>query len=218
MTLARIAARSEEERQRRQRVEVLGAACLGEIAVEHDIRGLGQAALEQVHQQEGEIVKHVAGRDDVAELDGVEQHRFAVDQHDVAEMKVAVDAADQAAAAAVAQQRHDALVGGAARFPERVDFGGRKNFRVFLERLSVFVDIGADRFDPRLRLGSLRCMGCGDGAAERIGERVVDFPCQMIERARLIEAVHLDRPFDRRAVPADREVAVASRVMATTPR
>ena len=56
-----------------------------------------QPALGQVHQQEGEIVEHVARRDQRAELDGVEQHRPAVDQHDVAEMQIAVNAADQAA-------------------------------------------------------------------------------------------------------------------------
>ena len=55
-------------------------------------------------KQEGEIVEHVAGRDDVGEFDGVEQHRFAVDQRDVAEMKVAVNAADEATPAALSQQ------------------------------------------------------------------------------------------------------------------
>ena len=38
-----------------------------------------QLALDQVHQQEGEIVEHVAGGDRRIELDGVEQHRLAVD-------------------------------------------------------------------------------------------------------------------------------------------
>ena len=111
----------EKERQRSKRVEIVDAPRLGEIAVEHDVRGGGEPALEQVHQQEGEVVEHVARRDDVAELDGVEQHRLAVDQHDIAEMQIAVDAADEAAASALAQQRDDAVVGGAARARERID-------------------------------------------------------------------------------------------------
>ena len=70
---------------------------LDEIAVEHDVGGCAQPALDQVHQQEGEIVEHVAGRDQRAELDGVEQHRRAVDQRDIAEMQVAVAAPDETA-------------------------------------------------------------------------------------------------------------------------
>ena len=75
-----------------------------EVAVEHDIRRQRQAALEQVHQQEGEVVENVARSNDVAEFDGIEQNRLAVDQHDIAEMKVAMDAANEAAPAALAQQ------------------------------------------------------------------------------------------------------------------
>ena len=112
----------QEERQRRQRVEIFVPVRFGKIAVEHDIGRLRQLALEQVHQQKGEIVEHVARGDDVAELDGVEQHRPAVDQRDIAEMKIAVDAANQPAPAALAQQRHDASVVGAASRGERFDF------------------------------------------------------------------------------------------------
>ena len=43
-----------------------------QIAVEHDIGGRLQPALDQVHQQESEIVQHVASGDPGIELDGVE--------------------------------------------------------------------------------------------------------------------------------------------------
>ena len=75
----------------------------GKVAVEHDIGRLRQLALEEVHQQKGEIVEHVARADDGAEFDGIEQDRLAVDQHDIAEVKIAVDAANEPAPAALAQ-------------------------------------------------------------------------------------------------------------------
>ena len=46
-----------------------------------------------------------------------------------------------------------------------------------------------------------------DGAAERVGESLVDFAGDMVEGALLVEAPHLDRPFDRRAGAADGELA-----------
>ena len=119
-------------------------------------------------------------------------------------MKVAVDAADETAAAALAQQRNDALISGAAGARERVDFGGGKDLRILPERLDMFVDIGADRRDPRRRVDGGRFgVRRGDGAAERVGQRLVDFAGEVVERARLVEAPHLDRPFDRRARAAD---------------
>ena len=48
----------------------------------------------------------------------------------------------------------------------------------------------------------------GDRASERFGQGIVDFAGQMIERARLVEAAHLDRPFDRGAGAANGEPAV----------
>ena len=73
----------------------------------------------------------------------------------------------------------------------------------------MLVDIDPDRLDPGLGVDDRRrLVGGGDGAAERIGEVVVDLVRQMIEGAVLVEAAHVDRPFDRRAVAADREPSV----------
>ena len=63
---------------------------LDQIAVEHDIRRRPQPALDQIHQQERQIIEHVARCNTVVELDGVEQYRFVLDQHDVAEVQVAM--------------------------------------------------------------------------------------------------------------------------------
>ncbi len=121
-----------------------------------------------------------------------------------------MDAADQAAPAAVAQQRQDALVGSPAQAFQGVDFGASKKLWVLAERLGVFADIGTDRCDPRRHFDRLRAgMGVGNGSAERIGQCFVDFAGEMIEGAPLVEAAHLDRPFHRRAFAANRQLAVS---------
>jgi hypothetical protein len=50
-------------------------------------------------------------------------------------------------------------------------------------------------------------MGGGDDAAQCVGERGIDAAGirEAIERARLVEAPHLDRPFDRIAFALERE-------------
>ena len=44
-------------------------------------------------------------------------------------------------------------------------------------------------------------------AAERVGQRVVDLADDMVEGSLLIEAPHIDRPFDRRTGSADGELS-----------
>ena len=68
-------------------------------------RALTEVALDQIHQQEREIVQHVAGCDQRIELDRVERDRLAVDQRDVAEMQIAVAAQDPSGRAAPHEQR-----------------------------------------------------------------------------------------------------------------
>ena len=54
-------------------------------------------------------------------------------------------------------------------------------------------------------------MGARHRASERVGEIAVDAPGrrQTVERLVLVEAPHLDRPFDRLARSVDREAAVS---------
>ena len=65
--------------------------------------------------QKCKVVKDIAGRDQRIEFDCIEWHWLAVDQRNVAEMQVAVAAADQTLCAAVANQRTGSLKGRAAR-------------------------------------------------------------------------------------------------------
>src|ERR1019366_6264075 len=118
--------------------EVLRPPRLVEIAIEHDIGGLRQLALDQVHQQEGEIVQHVAGGDLGIEFDGVEQHRRALEQHDIAEVQIAVTPTYQASTFARGEQRANALqcttrrVGERAHRLRREKLGGSAELRIVL--------------------------------------------------------------------------------------
>ena len=199
-------AHRQKERQREQRVEIFRPLRYLEIAIEHDVRRSAEPALDQVHEQEGEVVEDIAGRDEIAELDGVEQHRPAVDQDDVAEMQIAMDTTDEATPAALDQQRMNAPIGGATGARELFDLGCREQIGHLAKRAGVLVDIGRQRRDPGRRLDD-RCMRMrhGDGAAERVGEIGVDASRrgEVIEGLRLVEAAHLDRPFDRRATAVE---------------
>ncbi len=202
----------QEERQRRERVEVLGARGFEQVPVEHDIGGGPEPALGQVHQQEGEIVEHVARRDQRAELDRVEQHRPAVDQHDVAEMEIAVDAADEPAPPALDQQRMNAPVGGAARARERIDVGGRKQLGRLAEGRDMLLDIVRERLDPGRRRRPRRRR---HAPPPRRGRAHPPAPASIAPAsasrssvASSREAAHLHRPLDRRAVAVEREPPV----------
>ena len=57
----------------------------------------------EVHQQEGEVVKHVDAGEIASEFDAVEQRRLAVDETDIAQMKIAMAVPHLARDAAVAR-------------------------------------------------------------------------------------------------------------------
>ena len=63
-----------------------------------------QAAIEQVHDKEGEVVEDVDRGQPLAELQAVEQHRPAVQEHDVGEVQVAMAAAHRAGLPAAVEQ------------------------------------------------------------------------------------------------------------------
>ena len=75
----------------------------------------------------------------------------------------------------------------------------------------VLCDEARERFDPRFGIddGCVR-MRRRNGTRERVGQSGVDLSSigQMVERRGLVEAPHLDRPFDRRAVPGECQPAV----------
>ena len=53
-----------------------------------------QSACPRIHQQKREIVKHVTGCDRIVEFDRIEQDRLIFDQDNIAQVKIAMTAAD----------------------------------------------------------------------------------------------------------------------------
>ena len=198
------------EREGCEPIEVLSTPGGDEIAVEHDVRGGPQPALGQIHQQECQIVEHVARRDQRAEFDGIEQHRPALEQDDIAEMEIAVDAADEASRA-LEQERMNAGIGRSARAREGVDALGRKQIGRLDKGRDVLVDVICQRFHPGTGIDcGRRRVRRRHGSAERIGQCRVD-PAglsQVVEGRPLVETAHLDSPFHRRAGAVEREPAV----------
>ena len=104
-------AKRHEERQRGDAVAILATPRRGKISVQDHIGRAIQAAFDQIHEQKRQIVKHVARGDDGIEFQRVERDGLAVDNRDIAEMKVAVAAADQARGAARGKQRTQSCQG-----------------------------------------------------------------------------------------------------------
>src|ERR1700730_12368310 len=64
-----------------------------------------QSACPQIHKKKREMVKHVARRDRLVEFDRIEQDRPVLDQHDVAQVEIAMTAADLTLIFALRKQR-----------------------------------------------------------------------------------------------------------------
>src|SRR5262249_54764265 len=145
-------------------------------------------------------------------LDRVEQHRAAVDQHDIAEVKVAMDATDEPTPSALDEKRPDVFIGTATRACELVDLIRRKHVGRLPEGRDVFIDVVGNSLDPwprrdRWRARVRRCHGAPYGVCK--GGVDPSLPGKMIEGLRLVEAAHFDCPFDRRAAAADRELPIS---------
>ena len=63
-----------------------------EVDIEDKVCSLRELALHEIHQEEGEVIEHIAGSHEWIELQRVERNRSAVDQRDVAEMQIAMAA------------------------------------------------------------------------------------------------------------------------------
>ena len=141
------------------------------------VAAAAQSTVDQVHQQEGEVVEHVAGGDPVVELDGVEQHRLAVDQHDVAEMQIAVAAPHQALARSRSissgRQGGERVARGVG---ERSDLRGSKQRRArrAVRRRSARRSRPARRRSRNPSPTRRLVMRLRHRASERVGQRGVD--------------------------------------------
>ena len=135
----------------------------------------------------------------------------AVDQRDIAQMQIAMAAADQSFGAARAQQRKQALKRSAARLRQRFGIHGGEKIRHVAKRRVVLFDEPRERVEPGLGIDNWRVAVRGrDRAGKRVSQRGIDLSLlsETIERRVLVEAVHLDRPFDGFARSVEREAAI----------
>ena len=92
---------------------------LGQVAGEQHVGVRPKPAPPQIHHEKGQIVEHVPARDRVVELDGVEGRGLSVEQHDVAQVEIAVALPHEAGRAAAVQKGRLALELGQRRSGQR---------------------------------------------------------------------------------------------------
>ena len=129
-------------------------------------------------------------------------------------MQIAMTAPHQTVAFARDQQRAGLVERQARRFGQRFRRRRRKQIVrrdqiLFVLRRNLAQRVGKARI-PRHRRILMRVL---DDAAERVGQCVVDLAGrnEMIERLAVVEARHVDRPFHRLALAADREAIALTR-------
>src|SRR5262249_36529224 len=149
----------------------------------------------------------------VFELTGIKQTRVAIDEYIVAEMQVTMAPPHQSGALASDQQRLHAFERLTRCVGQIVQRLQRKQFRLSRKFCLVLRNNFGERIgEMRMRNRWSRAMRCSHRQTECIGERLADLTGigQIIQRLALIEAPHLDSPFDRFALAADREAAIES--------
>ena len=183
-----------------------------QIAVEDDVGFGAQAAVVEVHEQESRVEQHVDVGDGRAEFDGVEQGWPAVDEHDVAQVQIAVAVAHPALPAAVFEQRGDAGQFAPAGFDQACDVGGNEGAGGgFGEAGGIVVDILGHGW-AAAEAGSDVAGGVetGDdgGGVFQDGGGQPALPGQAVEQQAVVEAVHVDQPIDVFARPAQGQGAI----------
>lgn len=204
------------ERQQRQAGQV--ARALG-IAFQEAVRLGRQAAHQQIHDQEGDIVDRVQARQRQVELQRVEEARLAVDQADVAQMQVAMAQPHEALAPPALEEGRQDVQQGMAVGRQRPRLAAIENGGAVGQRPVVGVDhpghgglaaairppLGA-RVEGRHMVGQRLHHGEVDATGVR----------QPVQHLALVEAAHGHQPFDRRPSPPIRGRPASSRVTGTT--
>src|SRR6478735_12671336 len=115
--------------------------------------------MNQIHQREREIVKHVCGGDDRIEFDGVEKQWLAIHQRNIGEMKIPMAAPDEPLLGTLLEQyleRHNVTV---ATGIELID-GASIDSMHFAELCCVAVDDSRNRGEPGFAVGTRRFLVC----------------------------------------------------------
>ena len=192
-----------------QQDEAVLVVRLVKISVHDQIGEFGEAAMPQVHEQEGKVVEHIDRRDLVVELDAVEQARRAVEQADVAQMQVAVAAAHLSGVLAPVEQRRmprkrraEGTVEGrdlilaehmAGREPRPVDIENARHVR----RATTGMDHRSGAVEAHDHTRGLRHQGGRQSPGHS----------HTVEQSRLVEPLHLDNRVGQFADAVEGELA-----------
>ena len=194
----------EEERQQGKGLVVRCRRQLGDPPqpfVQKPVGERTQALPRQVHQGEGEVVEDVDVGDLVGEFDGIERHGLSGQQHDVAQMEVAVAAPHRPGRLPPRHQIRPRLERPWHRHGQRL--AGRRIEA--LAGLAHLAHIGGDRMP--VVVGPAEARGNGRQAIMKAGDaraqRRHQFRCQRaarghaVEQTILVKATHDDHPVDR---------------------
>ena len=208
----------QKQRHERDTVEVCG---LDQVTVPHSVGMARQSSPPQIHQEKGEIVEDVRAGNLVVELDAVEERRSPVQQHDVAQMEIAVTLPNETGLAPAFEHLRTAieLATGVVshairgrwiqtRAPELGESGGVPLNDPGHARLAAVI---------RARLGGLVKVGdCRRQGGHELDAQGTD-RCQSIEQC-LREPIHLYEPVNGLPVPPSAYDPSSWRMTATTPR
>ena len=171
-----------------------------------------QAATPEIHQEKREVVENVGAGDLVVELDAIEERRPAIEQHDVAQVQVAVALPHESRGTAFIEQRSTTVEFARAPFGQPAARAGIQNaLTVLSESGGIAVDHPchpwlATVIGPALR----RHMKLGDGGRQSWHQSEIQAPGrgESVEERLLREAIHLDHPIDGRASAVECECSV----------
>jgi hypothetical protein len=128
-------------------------------------------------------------------------------------VQIAVAAAHEAGLTARQQQRANAGERGAACSGEFSGRARRKERGILAERSVVLRDVICERIDPRCGVDHRGSRMSGRNTAREL-VRYCEIDCprvgEVVERLRLVEAPHVDRPLDRFAVASECKVSGAT--------
>ena len=193
-----------------QRFQPRIVAGLLQPGVEHAPGQIGPFAVQQVHHQKGHVGHHVHPAEGRRELDGVERHRLAIQQHQIAQMQIAMAFADPALLPALVKQRRQSRTFAPRPAQQALQRGALgRAVQTATQGAKVVGSSMANRQRITMGRAGLRDLGHGMHLRHLQRQRIELFRLQRIARhqrgqqAVLGKAAHLHRVIDHlaRAAP-----------------
>jgi hypothetical protein len=171
----------------------------------------GQSPRAEIHEQEGEIIENVDGGDGVVELDGVEQHRDALDLDDVAKVQVPMAVAHIACLRSRLQQKSKYCKRFAARMIDASKRSSWKDGFLAGKDRGIVLNHRKQRRHAFLCSEKAICVPVefgNDACKLRHGsQRQAPVLRHAVEELRLVESAHDQPPLDNFALTGNLEFA-----------